>query len=69
MHFSKDVVQYGLAISRKLEVDFEILSLGVDETELPAKLHVHDLTRGNANTSLKNHRRGALEQQHSLFKF
>ena len=51
VHFSKDVVQYGLAISRKLEIDFEIVSLGLDETEMPAGLHVHDLTQGDANTS------------------
>lgn len=47
IHLAKDVVQYGLAISRRLGVDLEIVSLGMERDELPSGITCHDLTHGD----------------------
>jgi glycosyltransferase involved in cell wall biosynthesis len=47
IHLSKDVVQFGLAIARRLGIDLEIVCLGSERYNLPSGIHCHDLTHGD----------------------
>ena len=51
IHLGKEVVQYGLSISRRLDLDLEIVCFGTDGNELPVGIYCQDLSKGKSNLS------------------
>jgi glycosyltransferase involved in cell wall biosynthesis len=54
IHLGKEVVQYGLSISRRLGLDLEIICFGTEGNELPLGIYCHDLSTGKSNLSHLN---------------